>query len=59
MTVHPKVAAGAGGGALGIVVTWVAGQAGLAMTPEVAAAVAFTLAALFGWAKGAGKDAAR
>ena len=55
MNVHPKVAAGAGGGTLGIVMTWAAGQLGLVLTPEIAAAIAVALAAVFGWAKGAAR----
>ena len=51
MALHPKVTAGAGGGALGIVIAWGAGQAGLTMPPEVAAAIAVALASLFGWMK--------
>jgi hypothetical protein len=48
--IHPKVAAAAGAGIpLAIVLAWLAGLAGVDMTPEVAAALAGTLAAVAGY----------
>jgi hypothetical protein len=48
----PKVQAVGLGGAAAIVIVFVAGQFGLEMSPEVAAAIAVLLSTGAGWIKG-------
>ncbi len=50
---NPKVKASGAAGGFGIVIVWVAGQLGLEMPPEVAAALAALLATLAGYLRSA------
>lgn len=49
MTPQPKVQAAGAGGALAIVLVWLAGQFGVDVPPEVAAAFTTLLAFAAGW----------
>ncbi len=49
LDLHPKTTAAAGGGALGIVVVWLLGLAGVTVDPIVAAALASVVAGFGAW----------